>query len=534
LLQIDHALDGVADAGWRAKKKAEVRDLILACAGLFSEATSADFRVVPGTSIEVTATAMNRSPAKIALREVRFLGGEIADQPGAADVSVAKPLGTVEVKRVLRVPPDLPLTTPYWLALPPEPGLFRVQDPALIGLAEADSPLQVELVFEIGGQPVIVRRPITFKWTDPVAGERTRPLEVTPAVSVRPTTEVLMFPRGEARALSVRLAAGASSVAGTLRLETPAGWAATPASQPFALSTKGDEAELTFRIQAPPPSGPQGATTGILRVVADVGGLHLSQGVSHIEHAHIPIQTVLGRSDVRLVSFAIARQGSKIGYVPGPGDEVPAALRQIGYEVTLIGDEMLANLVPGSPALARFDAIVIGVRAYNTNEKLRRAHPALMAYVQAGGTLVAQYNTNNRLAPLATPIGPFPFEIGRERVTDETAAVDFLLPEQRILNIPNSITERDFDGWVQERGLYFASTWDPRYQAVLSMNDPGETPRPAASVGTPRERRLHLHGPCLLPPVAGGRSRRLPTVRQSPGRGTGTKCPMRFRPRPRR
>jgi hypothetical protein len=295
-------------------------------------------------------------------------------------------------------------------------------------------------------------------------------------VSVHPSAAVLMFPRGEARTLTVQLAAAAPAVAGTLRLETPTGWSATPASLPFALTSKGQQTEFTFRIQAPAQNGQQSAATGTLRVVADVGNLHFSQSVGHIEHAHIPIQTVPGESSVHLVSFPIERQGSKIGYIPGPGDEVPAALRQIGYEVTLIGDEMLTSLTAGASALARFDAIVIGVRAYNTNEKLRLAQPALMAYVQAGGTLVAQYNTNNRLAALTTPIGPFPFEIGRERVTDESAAVEFLLPDQRILNAPNRITERDFADWIQERGLYFASTWDPRYQAVLSMGDPGETP----------------------------------------------------------
>ena len=475
-LQIDQALDGIDDAGWRAKKKSEIRDLILSCAGLFSEATAADFRVVPGTSVEVMATALNRSPAKINLREVRFSGGEIADQTGAANVPLAKPLGTIEVKKTLRVSPDLPLSTPYWLALPPEPGLFRVQDPSLVGLPEIASPLRVDFVFEIDGHALIVPRPITFKWTDPVAGERYRPVEITPMVSLRPGAAVLMFPRGEARTLTVQLAAAAPAIAGTLRLETPPGWSATPASLPFALTSKGQETEFTFRIQAPAPNGQQNAGPGTLHVVADIGNLHFSQSVSRIEHAHIPIQTVLGSADVRLVSFSINQQGSRIGYIPGPGDEVPAALRQIGYEVTLIGDEMLAHLPPSGSALARFDAIVIGVRAYNTSEKLRVAQPALMAYVQAGGTLVAQYNTNNRLAPLTTPIGPFPFEIGRERVTDEDAPVEFLLPDQRILNTPNRITERDFSDWVQERGLYFASTWDPRYQAVLSMSDPGESP----------------------------------------------------------
>jgi len=473
LLQIDQALDSVSDTGWRAQKKAEIRDLIVACAGLFSEATAADFRVVPGASIDITATAQSRSPAKINLREVRFLGGDISGQPGA--VSVAKPLGTAEIKKTLRVSPELPLTTPYWLALPPEPGVFRVQDPALIGLPEAASPLQVEFVFEIEGRALTIRRPITFKWTDPVAGERHRPLEVAPLVSVRPSTGVLMFPRGEARTLTVRLAAGAPEISGTLRLEIPAGWSATPASRPFALASKGQETEVTFRLQPPPTTGQQGPATGTLRIVADVGSQHFSSSVGHIEHAHIPIQTVLGRTDVRLVSFAINQQGSKIGYIPGPGDDVPAALRQMGYEVTLIGDEMLANVPTNGAALSRFEAIVIGVRAYNTSDKLRVAQPALMAYVQAGGTLIAQYNTNNRLAPLATPIGPFPFEIGRERVTDETAPVEFLLPDQRILNIPNKISAHDFDGWVQERGLYFASSWDPRYQAALSMSDPGES-----------------------------------------------------------
>ena len=476
LLQIDQALDAVADAGWRAKKKAESRDLILACAGLFSEATAADFRVVPGTSIEITATALNRSPAKFNLRDVRLSGGEIADLPGAAEVHVAKPLGTVEVKRTLRVSPDLPPSTPYWLASPPEAGVFRVQDATLIGLPEAPSPLRVDFVFEIDGHTLTVPRPITFKWTDPVAGERTRPLEVAPMVSVQPSTAVLMFPRGDARTLTVRLAAGVPAVAGTLRLETPAGWSATPPSLPFKLASKDQATEFAFRVQPPAMNGQQSAATGALRVVADVDNLHFSQSVSHIEHAHIPIQTVLGRAEVRLVSLPIERHGTKIGYIPGPGDEVPAALRQIGYEVTLIGDELLANLPAGGSAFSRYDAIVIGVRAYNTSEKLRLAQPALMAYVQAGGTVVAQYNTNNRLAPLTTPIGPFPFEVGRERVTDEDAVVEFLLPDHHILNAPNRITERDFAGWIQERGLYFASTWDPRYQAVLSMSDPGESP----------------------------------------------------------
>lgn len=473
LLQLDKALDDVPDANWRTKKKAEVRDLALACAGIFSEATAADFRAVPGTNIEVTADAVNRSPAKFILRELRVAGAEIVDAQGGAMVSVQKPLGSVEVKRTLRIPADLPPSTPYWLASPPGPGLFHVQEPALIGLPEAESPLRVDFVFEIDGRTLTVARPITFKWTDPVAGERYRPVEIAPLVSVRPSTAVLVNPNGEARALTVRLTASSPAVSGVLRPEVPNGWTATPTSAPFSLAAKGEETELAFRIQ--PTSTADHRGTGTLRLVAEVGGEHFSQGVHRIEHAHIPIETVLTRSEVRLVSLPIERQGNKIGYIAGPGDEVPASLRQVGYDVVSIGDDMLANAGSNGAVLAHFDAIVVGVRAFNTNEKLRAAHPPLMAYVQAGGTLVVQYNTNNRIAPLATPIGPFPFEIGRERVTDETAPVTFTTPDHRVLTTPNKITDRDFDGWIQERGLYFAANWDPRYQTVVSMGDPGES-----------------------------------------------------------
>jgi hypothetical protein len=211
-----------------------------------------------------------------------------------------------------------------------------------------------------------------------------------------------------------------------------------------------------------------------LRLVADVGGAQLSRGVVRIEHAHIPIQTYLLPSEVRLVPVDLAVAGKRIGYVPGPGDEVPASLRQVGYEVSILNDEALAA---GGLALAHFDAILVGVRAFNTNERLRAAHAALMAYVNGGGTLVLQYNTNNRLAPLTVPLGPWPFDIGQKRVTDETAAVTFTASGHPALTTPNVIGSADFEGWVQERGLYFAEKWDSNYQTPLAMHDPGEAPQ---------------------------------------------------------
>jgi LmbE family N-acetylglucosaminyl deacetylase len=488
LLEIDEALDAVPDAPWREQKRRELHDLVLACAGLFADATAADFRVAPGGDVDVTAVAVNRSPVPFTLRRIRFpgAGGDVAVErklatSTSAAASPASKGGDVvarafEAKRTIHVPADAPMTTPYWLEAPPEAGLYPVartaKAEAMIGRPEDDAALSVELDFEVGRRTLAVVRPVTFKWTDPVAGERYRPLEITPAVSVRADATVLLFPDPRPRTLSVRLAAGAPGVSGVLRPSLPPDWTAEPTAVPFALAAKGDEVEVKLSIH--PAASAVATREATLRLEAEVGGVRLARGVTRIEHAHIPIQTVLADATVRIVPLALETGATHIAYIPGAGDEVAACLRRVGYDVTVVGDEALA--AAGAAALARFDAVVVGVRAFNTSDRLRAAHAALMSYVQGGGTLVVQYNTNSRLGPLSTPIGPYPLEIGHDRVTDETARVTFTDASSPVLKAPNPIGARDFDGWVQERGLYFASTWDPRYETPLAMNDPGERP----------------------------------------------------------
>ena len=163
--------------------------------------------------------------------------------------------------------------------------------------------------------------------------------------------------------------------------------------------------------------------------------------------------------------------GTKLGYIPGAGDEVFDCLKQVGYSISMLSDEALQN-----ENLAVYDAIITGVRAYNTNVKLQNIHPRLMEYVNQGGNLIVQYNTNNRIGPLLAKIGPYPFTISRERVTNENAEVRFLKPEHSILNFPNKLSAKDFDNWIQERGIYFASAWDNHYEAPFSINDPDEKP----------------------------------------------------------
>jgi LmbE family N-acetylglucosaminyl deacetylase len=471
LVAIDAALDAVPDAGWRAQKHHEVSELVLACAGLFVEATAPDYRAVAGSTVEVTATALARLPAAVKLATLRWPFADKTIAVGNA-VDAKKPF---EAKQTVTLPPELPATTPYWLDAPPSPGLYAIPDAALIGAPESPAPLVVDFGFTIAGRLFAVRRAVAYKWTDPVAGERYRTVEITPAVSVRPETSALLFPSKEPKRISVELTAGAPSVTGTLQVEPPPGWRAEPGSVPFKLGAVGSTARFGFSVR-PVPGNKGGIAAsdaiGLVRFVAESGGRRFTRGVVRIEHPHIPVQTTLVDAQVRTVPVRLATGGvSEIGYVPGPGDEVPTSLRSVGYDVTLLSDELLSG---GATALARFDAIVIGVRAFNTSERLRDAHATLMSYVERGGTLVVQYNTNNRLAPLTAPLGPWPFDIGQKRVTDEGAKVDFVLPKHPALTTPNALVAGDFEGWVQERGLYFADKWDTHYETPLAMHDPDE------------------------------------------------------------
>jgi hypothetical protein len=204
--------------------------------------------------------------------------------------------------------------------------------------------------------------------------------------------------------------------------------------------------------------------------VAEAGGKRFERGLVHIVHSHLPPQVLLPPAEGRLVRLDLQRKGQTIGYVQGAGDQIPAGLRQIGYTVVELSEDDLVL-----DRLRRFDAVILGVRAYNTLERIRLHQPALFDYVKAGGTLIVQYNTSHELKVDA--VAPYPLTISRERVTEENAEVRFLLPGHPVLNQPNRITPADFEGWVQERGLYFANQWDPRFQAVLSSNDGGEPPR---------------------------------------------------------
>ena len=317
-----------------------------------------------------------------------------------------------------------------------------------------------------------------YKWTDPEKGELYRPVVITPPVMINPQSKLVTFTDSKVKELRVSLKAGRDSVRGLIQIALPKGWyvvlkgskfnnqlkAPTESAFTFSLAKKGDVEDVVLEIN--PYEGAQDTT---ISITALVDGQTYTKGIKEIKYDHIPIQTLFPEAEVKLVKLDVVKKSKRIGYIPGAGDEVQACLSQLGYEVTTLTDDKLAT-----ENLSQYDAIITGVRAYNTNEKLLSFKQKLMDYVIAGGNLIVQYNTNSWAGPLSSDIGPYKFKITRNRITDEEAKVNFLLPNHPVFNSPNKITEKDFEGWIQERSIYHAGDWDSNYVAPISMTDPYE------------------------------------------------------------
>ncbi|MCA9670282.1 MAG: PIG-L family deacetylase [Myxococcales bacterium] len=451
----------------KQSKLREVAETIAACAGLYVEARAPSASVVAGGKLKIDLALLARRGHDLYLEQVRFPDGH-----------TVRPRKTLQAHQWLRrshsitVPRSAKATQPYWLSGAPSKGLYHVADSSQLGLAESAAPFQVELTFAVGDYRFTLRRPVIYRFTDRVRGERRLSVQVAPAVMVTPSSPVLLMP-GRTASITVRVRAGRARVSGHVELELPAGVRATPSKHAFKLAKKGAEAALTFKLR-------RGAKArGAFRAlpVAVVGARRYSQGVATIDYPHIRRQTVFPSSAVRVVPLSLRLGRRRIGYVMGAGDDVAKSLRRVGYQVTVLTPKDL-----DAARLRRFDALVMGVRAYNTHPELEHRHKELMRYVRGGGTLLVQYNTSNRWRKLTMPIGPWPLSISRGRITDEQATLAEIKPRHRVLRAPNRIGSADFDGWVQERGLYFASSWDKRYRAVLRGNDKGESPLDGALI----------------------------------------------------
>jgi LmbE family N-acetylglucosaminyl deacetylase len=433
-------------------------EVLAAAAGLYARATAAEPIATPGGKLEVSLELVTRGTA-VAIRRV--------DLPGATAIAPVS-LGSVEKKLVTaQVTVQGTPSLVHWLAQPAKPGHYVVADPKLVGAPRQPPPLAATIEAVIAGRAVRLVRPVVHAWTDRVHGERVRPFTIVPPATVTPLRDAVMSP-GKPGPLDVRVRAGRDGLTARLELTLPAGWTATPASHAIKLAKAGDEVTLRFLVR---PRG--NATAGDATPVVRIGNESWSLREDVIDYPHIPMQLVLRPASVRLVPLELRAPTGRIGYVRGSGDSIASDLAHVGFTVEDIDDETLR-----SGDLRRFAAIVLGIRAHNTRPTVGRSRTRLDDYVKRGGTLVVQYNTLD----FEGALGPFPLELGRDRITDETAAATLIEPKHPVLSRPNAIAASDFSGWVQERGIYFASKWDPRYKPLLRFTDPGEGPLDGALV----------------------------------------------------
>jgi len=459
LLELRKALTAI-DNDWAISKRAEVDGLIASCAALYMESSTALAAVSPGQLLPIKFDAINRSSVPIKL--ISFLApvsGETLriDAPLARDQFFTKDLGPT-------LPANMVYSQPYWLRKTPTVGTFIVDDQRLIGLAENPPAFPIEATLDIAGQEIRYLIDTFFRRVDPIAGEVHELLAVAPPVFANLPSSAFVFPDEKARPIAVEITSSSAAVQGSTRLDAPVGWQVMPKSVPVDLKVPNEKMFAEFSVTPPGRAG-----DGTLRAVVSTGGKEYSFSREQIAYPHIGVHILMPAAEARVVRAEIRKTGQQIGYLPGAGDEIPQCLQQIGYSVKVLdpGDVTPENL-------ARFDAVVLGIRAYNTQNRIADLQRKLLDYVQAGGVVVAQYNTTAELK--TKDIGPYPLEISRDRVTDETAEVRILAPDHPVLNTPNKITAEDFKGWVQERGLYFPNKWDPRWTAILSSNDPGEKP----------------------------------------------------------
>lgn len=460
LIKLKNELKKLNDTFWKKKKIAEVDELIKQCIGLYIEAKADDYFTTNGDSVKVFFELINRSLPELKIKSIT--SGAIGYSSDKEQKLLKNENITIE--QAFQIPNSIVASQPYWLQKEGTLGTYNVTDQLTIGKPENDAAISFTVVMEINGQDIVYNYPLIYKWNDPVKGESYRPFVVVPPVFVNFSEELQLFSNLEEREIELTIKAASINLKGNLSLTAPKGWKLAQATYDINLAKKGEEQKIKVMLT---PSAE--AELGDLKAEITVSGKTYNKALNTITYDHIPTQIYMPQAKAKLVFVDLKTKGNKIGYFAGAGDKIPEALTSIGYEV----DELAENGLE-LDNLEKYDAIVVGIRAVNVNDRFGFIAPKLLKYVENGGTLVMQYNTAHRLK--TDDFAPYTLKLSRDRVTEEDAEVIFLKPEHTVLNSPNKITKADFEGWVQERGLYFPNEWDKeKYDAILSWNDKDET-----------------------------------------------------------
>ena len=465
LVQLYKALGAMPANNWKGKKQDETLRLIEQCSGLWIDVFTNEQFAVQTDSIRFNFQFNNRLGVNASIK-----GFSVDGYDSLMNLPLTRNRN-MNFNKTFFVPAAKPITQPYWLENKMEQGYFNVNDQTKIGIPDVQPSYIVNVKANIEGEDFNFSRAVKYKFTDPVRGELYWPLVVVPPVLITPSEDLKIVMNGN------DTANGSVSLKGLKKDFT----GKIVALSAIDMKPVANVSFSTQRIRVNSKNQVLGfnylsnnikASNTILVAVTDTSGNNLIKSDRHeIKYDHIPPINYFHNAEVSLKVLNVKTYGKKIGYIVGAGDKVPEALEQMGYEVNRLNLKEISK----NP-LDKFDAIIVGVRAYNTLDWIGSYYDKLMKYVEQGGNLIVQYNTNNFISNVRSKIGPYDFTITRNRVTDENAPVTFLKPEHPALNFPNKINQDDFKGWVQERSIYDAADTTGKFEKILAMNDPGEKP----------------------------------------------------------
>ena len=472
LLALRKKILALPDADLKKDKITALDNIILSCAGFMGEVVTSQAEAVAGDHYNFRLNLISRTVNPVVLENVKWLG-----QSESINKKLSKD-SLITIQHDIQIPADAALTEPYWLAKPAvNPAIFSVPNDTLVGLPEAESPLNVLLDLKIGSEKLQVKLPLSFKKLDPVRGDVVEALRIVPALELKFTQPVYLVKENEDLHLSLNVKVNSNKQYsnGILNLM----YNGERLGSADVNSLKGKDTTIEYII-------PKNKLASIHSDRLQLDANFVADGVTYnkkqvlIQYPHLPTLQYFAPATVTVMKGDIQAAVKKVGYIEGAGDFIPDFLRIAGIQVDVLKDEDFYGSVNESGGsgsqnkLSQYDAIVMGVRANNTEKKLGRWMPFLWSYAKAGGNLVMQYNTNQDTT--VDKLGIYNFSIANKRVTEENAAVTFLNPNHKVLNFPNKITADDFKGWVQERGAYFPAQWDAAYEPLFEMHDTDEEP----------------------------------------------------------
>ena len=462
LVKVYQAVKALPEGNWVNEKRKELQQIIEACSALYVEATSSQREVVQGDTLKVDFLLNEREDVKVTLKDIkaeRFDSTFSYVLPMNQNLSITKEIPVAANKKI---------SQPYWLEYPLVGGTFEVRNQQMIGKAENDPPFEAKILVNIEGEDFLITRAVKYQYIDPVRGDLYEPIAVLPKIEVNYDKDNYISLNNQKVQSTVHLKSnfGSLPVNAAVMQKYSDSWIKTSNNaQPVSMPMYEKNVSSTFI----PQSKSSNSTEEIYASVKNGNDIYDSY-TKTISYDHIPTITYFPKAKANLLKLDIKVVGKKIGYIVGAGDKVPQALEQMGYEVKILNEADL-NI----ETLRQFDAVVTGIRAYNIYEYLTNKNDVLMQYVQQGGNLIVQYLKSNQVGQQKVKVGPYPFTVSSgSRVTEEDAAVTFLLPDNAALNYPNKITQKDFEGWVQERSTYQALQLDPHYITPIGMHDSGE------------------------------------------------------------